>query len=150
MAHTSVEIKAIVQQGYDTIAPKVSPVGDSSTNTDASGIYQKTRWSFDAVMGFYSLFHLPREEQGLMMKKMIGWLKPGGWLLFNLGTTEGETVREDWMGAKMYSCGLGIEGNKKMLADYGAGLTDVEDVVDVEYVGRFEERFHWICAKKSL
>ncbi|KAF9064761.1 S-adenosyl-L-methionine-dependent methyltransferase, partial [Rhodocollybia butyracea] len=104
--------------------------------------------SFDAVMGFYSLFHLPRDEQGPMVKKMIGWLRPGGWLLFNLHVGEGDVMRDDWMGAKMFSTGLGIEGNDKMLEEYGAELTDVESVVDTEYVGRFEEKFHWVCARK--
>ncbi|KAJ7818339.1 S-adenosyl-L-methionine-dependent methyltransferase, partial [Mycena olivaceomarginata] len=37
--------------------------------------------SFDAVLGFYSIFHLPKEEQALMIEKIRGWLKPGGWLL---------------------------------------------------------------------
>ncbi|KAJ4483885.1 S-adenosyl-L-methionine-dependent methyltransferase [Lentinula aciculospora] len=104
--------------------------------------------SFDAVTAFYSLFHLPRDEHGPMLKKMAGWLKPGGWLLFNLHTDGEDHMRDDWMGVKMFSSGLGIEGNKQMLVEYGAGLTDLEDVIDKESVGRFEESFHWICARK--
>ncbi|KAJ7722562.1 S-adenosyl-L-methionine-dependent methyltransferase [Mycena maculata] len=37
--------------------------------------------SFDAVLGFYSIFHLLKEEQALMIENIRGWLKPGGWLL---------------------------------------------------------------------
>ncbi|KAJ3811358.1 S-adenosyl-L-methionine-dependent methyltransferase [Lentinula aff. lateritia] len=106
--------------------------------------------SFDAVMAFYSLFHLPRDEHGPMLQKMVKWLKPGGWLLLNLHTDDQDHTREDWMGVKMFSTGLGIEGNRQMLVEYGAGLIDVEDVIDKEIVGGFEENFHWICARKSF
>ncbi|KAJ3726841.1 S-adenosyl-L-methionine-dependent methyltransferase [Lentinula raphanica] len=105
--------------------------------------------SFDAVMAFYSLFHLPRDEHGLMLKKMVQWLKPGGWLLFNTGTKEEERTR-DWMGVKMFSSSLGVEGNEQILAEYGLELTDVEAVIDAEMVGSFEEKFHWIWARKGF
>ncbi|KAJ3992624.1 S-adenosyl-L-methionine-dependent methyltransferase [Lentinula boryana] len=108
-----------------------------------------TEGSFEAVTAFYSLFHLPRDEHGPMLKKMVGWLKPGGWLLFNLETKEDDQMLDDWMGVKMFWSSLGIEGNKQMLVEYGSGLTNVEDVVDKEFVGRFEENFHWICARKK-
>ncbi|KAK6840234.1 hypothetical protein PG987_006100 [Apiospora arundinis] len=34
--------------------------------------------SFDGVVGFYSIFHLPRAEQKTMLAKIHAWLKPGG------------------------------------------------------------------------
>src|SRR5271170_573154 len=34
--------------------------------------------TFDAVVAFYSIFHLPREEQRTMIGRIQGWLKDGG------------------------------------------------------------------------
>jgi ubiquinone/menaquinone biosynthesis C-methylase UbiE len=71
--------------------------------------------SFDAVVTFYSIFHLPKDEQGMMIGRIRGWLKEGGWLLFNLATDEGDQIMEDWMGVWMFSSGLGVDGNRAML-----------------------------------
>ncbi|TFK32926.1 S-adenosyl-L-methionine-dependent methyltransferase [Crucibulum laeve] len=105
--------------------------------------------SFNAVVAFYSIFHLPREEQGEMVKQIVGWLKPGGILLFNLGTEEGDQIRDDWMGTKMFSTGLGLEGNREMLKKSAVGL-DVEDEVAAEKVGSMEVMFHWVWAVKKI
>jgi ubiquinone/menaquinone biosynthesis C-methylase UbiE len=105
--------------------------------------------TFDAVMAFYSLFHIPREEQGTMIRRITNWLKPGGWFLANLGTGEGDTWIDDWMGARMFSSGLGIDGNRAMLKTDGEGLRIVEDEVAIEKVGGFDETFHWVFATKK-
>ncbi|KAF8904586.1 type 11 methyltransferase [Mucidula mucida] len=107
--------------------------------------------SFDAVVAFYSIFHLPRDEQGAMLGKIKMWLKHGGWMLFNLNghEDEGDTVFEDWMGVRMFSSRLGVDGNRDILNKFGDGLKVVEDEVAVEKVGPFDEKFHWIMARKQ-
>ncbi|KAF5381163.1 hypothetical protein D9757_009407 [Collybiopsis confluens] len=149
----------LVDQGFDVLGVDISSaqIALAKEHVPAAKYMQGdmmglelAQGSFDAVMAFYSLFHLPREEHGPMLGKMIGWLKPGGWLLFNLRSDDGEFVRDDWMGAKMFSFGLGIEGNRKILESYRDEFTDVEDLIDVEIVGRFEEKFHWVWAKKRV
>ncbi|KAJ7760115.1 S-adenosyl-L-methionine-dependent methyltransferase [Mycena maculata] len=107
--------------------------------------------SFNAVMGFYSIFHLPKEEQALMIEKIRGWLKPGGWLLCNFHFEEGDITREGWLNSEvtMFSSGLGVEGTRDIFRKQVPGFKLVVDEVDVEKVGRFEERFHWIMALKE-
>jgi 2-polyprenyl-3-methyl-5-hydroxy-6-metoxy-1,4-benzoquinol methylase len=39
---------------------------------------------FDAVVAFYSLIHLPRVEQEILLQRISTWLRPGGWFLANL------------------------------------------------------------------
>ena len=39
--------------------------------------------SFDAVVSFYTLEHLPREQHGQIMQRIHDWLRPGGLLLFS-------------------------------------------------------------------
>jgi len=49
-----------------------------------------------AVVAFYSIIHLPREEQGLLLKRIWGWLDDDGLLLLNLGARdEPGTINED-------------------------------------------------------
>ncbi|CAK5265955.1 unnamed protein product [Mycena citricolor] len=107
--------------------------------------------SFDVVLAFYSIFHLPKEEQALMVEKIKGWLKPGGWILCNFQFEGKDITREGWFKPEvvMFSSGLGVEGTREMFTQVG-GYELVVDEVDIEKVGRFEEKFHWIMAKKKL
>jgi SAM-dependent methyltransferase len=97
--------------------------------------------SFDAVVAFYSIFHLPREEQGIIVQRVKDWLKEGGLFLCNFVTEEGDVWREDWFknGVKMGSFGLGVQGNRDLTGM--SELIVVEDEVAVEKVGRTEEKF---------
>ena len=107
--------------------------------------------SFDAVVAFYSIFHLPQDEQGVMIRKISGWLKDGGRLLLNFATNAEDIRRPGWLGATqdMFQTGLGVEGNRKIMSGDGVNLRIVEDEIAVETVGRFEEKFHWFLAIKE-
>lgn len=77
--------------------------------------------SLDAVFGFYSIIHLPREEQVTMLRKIAGWLKPGGWLLANFGAEEaaGSEAR-NWLGEEegwMFWSGWGAEGTVEKVGE---------------------------------
>jgi SAM-dependent methyltransferase len=104
---------------------------------------------FDAVVAFYSFFHLPKVDQGPMVKKMVRWLKPGGVLLMNMKIEEGDDIVDRWMGVKMFSAGLGIEGNLKMLREYGEGLEVETEVVGEKLGLSVEVFFQWIWAIKG-
>jgi SAM-dependent methyltransferase len=54
--------------------------------------------SFDAVVAFYSIIHVPRIEHPMLLRRIHRWLKPGGAFLatWALGAREGE--EEDWEG----------------------------------------------------
>ncbi|KAF8143028.1 S-adenosyl-L-methionine-dependent methyltransferase [Mycena galopus ATCC 62051] len=104
--------------------------------------------SFDAVLAFYSLFHLPKEEQAQMIAQIFGWLKPGGWLLCNFQFDEGDVTSEGWFypEVKMFSSGLGVEGTRDIFRKHVPGFKLVVDTVHAEREGRFEAQFHWIMA----
>lgn len=55
--------------------------------------------AFDAVVCLYVLVHLPLQEQPVLLRRIAGWLRPGGWLLGS-GAAQGPwTVIEDgWLG----------------------------------------------------
>ena len=107
--------------------------------------------TFDAVVAFGSLFHLEGGEQGILVRRVEGWLRAGGWFLCDLhGGDAGSVVREDWLGdgVRMFSCGLGGKGNREMVR--GSGLVVVEDEVVGERIGGQEEMFHWFLARKGV
>jgi SAM-dependent methyltransferase len=58
--------------------------------------------AFDAVVSFYAIFHLPREEHQSLFRNIHRWLKPHGVMLATLGTSDMECDEEaDWLGAPM-------------------------------------------------
>ncbi|KJA14605.1 hypothetical protein HYPSUDRAFT_220399 [Hypholoma sublateritium FD-334 SS-4] len=112
--------------------------------------------SFDAVVAMYSIVHLRKEDQEAMVTKIAGWLKGGGYLLCNLAGGEASTSTGKWLGADTFFESLGVEGNRKMLMEYGEGLQVIRDEVIVDKydpvaadaIGATDETFHWIFAVK--
>lgn len=78
--------------------------------------------SFDAVVAFFSIVHVPREEHASLFGRIAAWLRPGGCFVASLGTSDdpGGTA-EDWLGARMYWSGYDAETNIRLLRE--AGLT---------------------------
>lgn len=87
--------------------------------------------SFDAVVAFYAIIHVPLEEQPELFKKIAGWLKPGGLFLAILGSSSWTGTEQDWLGvagAQMYWSQADPDTYRSWLA--AAGLSILED----EYV----------------
>ena len=69
--------------------------------------------TFDAVVGMYSIIHLPRVEQVEMLRKIVAWLKPGGWVLANFGEDEfAGAETQNWLGEEKGGC-FGVAGGAK-------------------------------------
>lgn len=61
--------------------------------------------SFDAVIAFFAVFHLPLEEQPAFFRRIAAWLKPGGRFLGTVGASAAAGMVRDWLGvqgANMY------------------------------------------------
>lgn len=104
--------------------------------------------TFDAVVGMYSIIHLPRAEQVEMLRKIVAWLKPGGWVLANFAAKElAGREMQNWLGeekAWMFWSGWGSEGTVDKMREAGLEVVvqeTVEDVVDAKFL--------WILARKS-
>jgi len=57
--------------------------------------------SFDAIVSLYTLIHVPLEDQRVLLPRMAGWLRPGGYLLAIIGHTAW-TGTEEYLGAEMF------------------------------------------------
>jgi SAM-dependent methyltransferase len=58
--------------------------------------------SYDAVVSFYAIIHIPLEEQPAVFDAIAGWLRPGGVLCASLGHRAWTGSEDDWHGAPMY------------------------------------------------
>ncbi|HHX63867.1 MAG TPA: methyltransferase domain-containing protein [Chloroflexi bacterium] len=78
--------------------------------------------SFDAVVAFYSIIHVPVEEQPALLERVTGWLRPGGRLLMTVGQGAWTGIDEDWFGARMYWSHSDADTYRRRLADLGLRL----------------------------
>lgn len=83
--------------------------------------------TFDAIVALYSIIHLPREEQRLLMKRLAEWLRPGGHLLVNLATVDDAgSVEQNWLGSEMYWSSYDAKTNQEMVREAGFRLFEAE------------------------
>ena len=103
--------------------------------------------SFDGVAAFYSLIHVPREEQPALLYKMASWLRPGGLLVATMGTRSVEAgFEEDWLGAPMYWSSFDCNTNKHLIEQAGLRLLRAQEETAEEF-GQ-PVTFLWIVAQK--
>lgn len=83
--------------------------------------------SFNAVVAFYSIFHLPREEHPVLFRRIHRWLKLGGYLLCTLShcSEEGYT-EEDFHGVTMYWSNFSHGEYREILTGAGFELQETK------------------------
>jgi len=92
--------------------------------------------SFDAVTAFYSIFHLPRDEQRELFRRIFQWLRPGGYLFCTLSYSGEEGYTEsDFFGVTMYWSNHSLKEYMEILDDVGFNLL-VSAELSHGYVGR--------------
>jgi ubiquinone/menaquinone biosynthesis C-methylase UbiE len=84
--------------------------------------------SFDAVVSFYAIFHVPREEHFALLKKLYALLKSKGYLLVTMGSSDWEGTEDDFHGEKMFWSHYGAEKNKNLVKT--AGFKVMLDEID--------------------
>lgn len=103
--------------------------------------------TFDGVLAFYSITHMPREEHGPLLRKIGRWLRPGGLLVATMGAASlpGD-VEEDWLGVPMYFSHHDAETNKRLVQDAGMRLLSAHEETSDEDGGPVT--FLWVVAEK--
>ncbi len=80
------------------------------------------QFQVDAVVCFYAIFHIPKEQHLQVLKLMRTFLKPGGSLLLTMGASEWEGKEDDFCGAEMYWSHYGEERNVELVKEAGFTL----------------------------
>jgi SAM-dependent methyltransferase len=78
--------------------------------------------SFQAVVAFYSIIHIPLAEQPALFDKITSWLEPNGFLLASVGWQEWTGTEPDWRGvsgATMYWSHADADTYRRWLLERG-------------------------------
>lgn len=138
---TGVDISARQVELARTLVPEAEFV-----QADATSLEQPPE-SLDAVVSLFMLGHVPPEEQGPLLQRIAGWLRPGGFLLTTMATSGTEAVDPDWLGAPMYFASHTPEENTALVET--AGLEILRDrVIPHHEPGHGEVSFMWLLARK--
>lgn len=84
--------------------------------------------SLDAIVSFYAIFHIPREEHLPLLKKLHALLKIDGYLLITMGSSDWEGIEDDFHGAKMFWSHYDKDKNVGLVKQ--AGFQIIYDMVD--------------------
>jgi cyclopropane fatty-acyl-phospholipid synthase-like methyltransferase len=104
--------------------------------------------SFDAVVAFYSLTHVPREEQPGLLAKIRAWLRQGGLFIATMGVEDDPGgVEPDWLGVDMYFSHFGAKRNRRLVEE--AGFEIERATVESEPRDRHDARFLWLVARAA-
>jgi ubiquinone/menaquinone biosynthesis C-methylase UbiE len=75
--------------------------------------------SVDAITAYHAVFHVPRADHPEVYAEFARALRPGGTVLLTLPGGRFETVREGWMGGRMFFSAPGRERTLSQLRDAG-------------------------------
>ena len=107
---------------------------------------------FDAVVAFYSFFHVPREQHKALIENVSDWLRKDGLLLFTYSSHAEEGIYPLFLGTKMYFSSFGTEQILNIVKSCGFTIVDqqvraqgnVEDLTDPDN----DTSFLWVLARK--
>ena len=103
--------------------------------------------SFDAIVAFYVVEHLPREEHARLFARLAGWLRPDGYLLFTIEPHDEPGVVGDWLGAPMFLSQFDAETTLGLVRD--AGFEIVRQAVETQLEGSRGVAYLWVLARRS-
>jgi cyclopropane fatty-acyl-phospholipid synthase-like methyltransferase len=105
--------------------------------------------SFDAVVAFYSIIHVPRTQHTDLFQRIASWLRPDGVLLVTMGAGDSPgTVEDEWLGVPMYFSHFDAPTNRSIVQRAGFVIESAEVVEDDED-GR-QVAFQWIIARRGI
>jgi len=141
----------LIENGYDLIGIDIAEkhVEKARENIPEAEIIQGDFFevdvansSLDAVVSFYAIFHIPREEHRKLFEQINEWLKPEGYILVTVASTVMEDLKESWNGAEI-----------KWSSFEGSKTLEIIEKSGFEIVRTYEEDWRdedhlWVLARK--
>ena len=85
--------------------------------------------SFDAVVAFYVVFHLAREQHAELFRRVYGWLRPSGYFVVTVSRfNEPAYLEEDFFGATMYWSNFSLSEYRELLLQTGFRLVEAANL----------------------
>ncbi|RPJ47325.1 MAG: class I SAM-dependent methyltransferase [Chloroflexi bacterium] len=102
--------------------------------------------NFDAILAFFSIIHIPVEEQPLLYKRITSWLRPGGLFMVTLPLTAWTGTEDNWhdSGATMYWSHADTPTYLQWLDVLGF------DILWTSFLPEGENGFNLVLAEKKL
>ncbi len=105
------------------------------------------RATFDAVIAFYSMTHVPRDEHVALLRDIYRLLRPGGLFVATMGHGDcHDIVEADWLGAPMFFSHFDSETNVRLVKEAGFNILTSEDEWEQEY--GTPACFRWIVGRR--
>ena len=102
--------------------------------------------SFDAVVSFYALTHVPRSEHAALLKRIASWLRPNGLFFATMGAGDSpDVVEDDWLGVPMFFSHFDAAPNQELVQQAGFELLFAETVTEDE--DGQPATFLWVAAR---
>lgn len=97
--------------------------------------------SFDAIVSFYAIFHIPREEHEELLNQIRYWVKDDGAILITMGSSEMDDFEGEIGGEDMLWSSYSAEKNKEIVEKSGFNILEA-------YIEDWREESHlWILAE---
>lgn len=149
--------RALVGQGYEVtgVDSSVEQLTRARRNVPAAAFVRAdvvdvelSPESFDAVVSTFVTGHVPRREHAQLLRRIHGWLRPGGRVLATFPLTDEERfVDEDWLGAPMLFSGFAPARTRELLTDAGLEL-EWEQEVPMDEPGHGRVSFLWTLSRR--
>jgi ubiquinone/menaquinone biosynthesis C-methylase UbiE len=134
-----------ISQAQVSLAQQNIPKGFFIHGDAGSVVFQAS--SFDAVVSFYSLEHIPRGEHEIILQRIYQWLKPGGLLLISMEAGDYEGFFGKWLGVPMYMSCFDPETMNQLVQRVGFEL--LESTIESQVEQDHDIPYHWIFARKK-
>lgn len=103
---------------------------------------KENEYQVNAIVSFYTIFHLKRETHDDIFKKTSSFLPKGGLILISMGSTEWEGTEDNFHGIKMFWSHYDSKKNSEIIKN--AGFEILLDEIDTSG----GEKHQIIMAKK--
>ena len=103
--------------------------------------------AFDAVAAFYVVDHLPRELHAALFRRLHGWLRPGGYLLFTIEPEAEPGVVRDWLGTPMFFSQYDAPRTLELVRT--AGFEIIHHAIESQLEGDHEVPHLWVLAQTT-
>jgi cyclopropane fatty-acyl-phospholipid synthase-like methyltransferase len=83
---------------------------------------------FDAVVSFYTIFHIQKEHHKALFQKIYLWLKVGGYLLATVSDDNEEPYLGEFHGVTMYWSNYGLQEYIEILGEVGFNIIQTSSI----------------------